>query len=113
MYLESVVGAQREELRGLRVYYDNEVSELRKSLAASQADCADLRHELLLYRSLVNQKNAPVAFNSTFAPSSLDDGSPRLFFHSPPMSPPVLSVSSPFTRPRAPPPAHSLSLDEI
>jgi hypothetical protein len=104
-YLESVILAQREELRTLRDFQEHKMSELRKSLAASQADCADLRHQLSFYISLAS-KNIPATFNSTFASSS--DESPRLSPH----------VSSPFARPHAPPPFANydedvLGLDEI
>ena len=102
-YLESVIESQRAELSSLHVYHNEEMSELRQSLAASQAEIEELKHQLLLHRSLVN-KHHITAFNSTFAPSSFGDDSPRFFNHTPPSSPPLATVSSPFARPSAPPP---------
>jgi hypothetical protein len=88
VYLESVIEAQRDELNSMRLYHNKELSELRKSLAASQAEIEELKHKLLHHRSLVH-KHQVAAFNSTYAPSSLCDDSPRFFYNTPPISPPL------------------------
>ena len=112
-YLLSLVDSQQKESLRLLALYESDLFKLRQALAASQAECAELRHEMsLIPRSNCLHSSQSLAFNSTFGSSCWETDSPRFSSSS-------LHVSSPFSRPHAPPPqcedllSQHIALDDL